>query len=440
MIKELRARYDAWVAAHPEAAREFSAAVRELLYDAGLAFDNVTARVKQWRSLRAKAVSRNPDGSFAYPDPWEDLHDLVGVRVTTYHSTEIPGILSVLGDAFEVLREIDKGLENRVAGRLGYGSHHLILRVPEDPAAEVPPGLEAYRGLMFEVQVRTVLQHAWAEFEHDVRYKSNDVDPRVNRAFALAAGLIELADQQFDQIAAILDEGESADAAQAAAGAAGPVGAAGPAGAPGGAAAAAADPGSAAAGEPSSRNHNAAGGAADQSRDDASRPGSGSPGDAVPARGRDDAPGTADIVQRPVERADDVELTAGTLPGLLTLLLPGLPPSKSEHYPWLEELLRHNGVRTVGELKELIEPALVRRVGEALRYRFTPGHVRIVDDLLLARHGEAHAEKTGRTGAHPKIRPQRLSSRLAQLREAGIVADGAEDPGAGGDAEPAQED
>lgn len=393
MIRELRQRYDAWVSDHPEAAREFAAAVRELLYDAGLAFDNVTARVKQWRSLRAKAVKRGPDGEFLYPDPWADLHDLVGVRVTTYHSTEIPGILEVLGDAFDVLRQIDKGQETRIAGRLGYGSHHLILRVPEDPAEEVPPGLEAYRGLMFEIQVRTVLQHAWAEFEHDIRYKSTTVDPRIDRAFALAAGLIELADQQFDQIAAIVDESEAAERASAKA-------------------------------------------AATIGPDGPTADGAGNPSAAASS-----AEATATIVQRPIERADDVELTAGTLPGLLTLLLPGLPPSKSEHYPWLEELLRANGVRTVADLRDLIDPALVRRVGEALKYRFTPGHVRIVDDLLLARYGLSHAKLTGETGAHPKIRPQRLAARLDQLREIGVIVDddpedgerGSEGSGAGGD-------
>lgn len=59
-----------------------------------------------------------------------------------------------------------------------------------------------------EIQLRTVLQHAWAEFEHDVRYKNQEHPdtsaPEVQRAFTLAAGLIELADEQFDKIASII--------------------------------------------------------------------------------------------------------------------------------------------------------------------------------------------------------------------------------------------
>ena len=138
-----------------------------------------------------------------YPHPWQDIHDLIGVRVTTYHSTEIPRIIEALTEVFEVRRSVDKTAQTRVSGSFGYGSHHLILRVPP---ARVAPVLQAYAGREFEVQIRTVLQHAWAEFEHDIRYKrrgnTGKLAPEVDRAFTLAAGLIELADQQFDLIAA----------------------------------------------------------------------------------------------------------------------------------------------------------------------------------------------------------------------------------------------
>ena len=53
------------------------------------------------------------------------------------------------------------------------------------------------------IQVRTVLQHAWAEFEHDIRYKGSIPDedaPDLDRRFTLAAGLLELADREFSAI------------------------------------------------------------------------------------------------------------------------------------------------------------------------------------------------------------------------------------------------
>ncbi len=54
-----------------------------------------------------------------------------------------------------------------------------------------------------QIQIRTVLQHAWAEFEHDIRYKGTvpqALAPDLNRRFTLAAGLLELADREFEVI------------------------------------------------------------------------------------------------------------------------------------------------------------------------------------------------------------------------------------------------
>ena len=202
-LQQLHQRYQEFCTRYPNAAADFLGAIEDVLSDAGLTYDHVTARVKEWRSLRSKSRKRRPDGTLMYPHPWQDIHDLIGVRVTTYHSTEIPRIIEALTEVFEVRRSVDKTAQTRVSGSFGYGSHHLILRVAP---AQVTPVLQAYAGREFEVQIRTVLQHAWAEFEHDIRYKrrgnTGKLAPEVDRAFTLAAGLIELADQQFDLIAA----------------------------------------------------------------------------------------------------------------------------------------------------------------------------------------------------------------------------------------------
>ena len=202
-LQQLHQRYQEFCTRYPNAAADFLGAIEDVLSDAGLTYDHVTARVKEWRSLRSKSRKRRPDGMLMYPHPWQDIHDLIGVRVTTYHSTEIPRIIEALTEVFEVRRSVDKTAQTRVSGSFGYGSHHLILRVPP---ARVTPVLQAYAGRELEVQIRTVLQHAWAEFEHDIRYKrrgnTGKLAPEVDRAFTLAAGLIELADQQFDLIAA----------------------------------------------------------------------------------------------------------------------------------------------------------------------------------------------------------------------------------------------
>lgn len=326
-ISALANRYHEWVRTHPEADRAFGEAIEELLSDAGVSFDRVSARIKSWPSLKAKAKKRRPDGSLVYPNPWEDIHDIVGVRVTTFHSTEIPEAIKVLRESFRVRRSVDKTKEMQVTGSFGYGSHHLVLEVTDEVE-----DLAQHRGQVFEVQVRTVLQHAWAEFEHDIRYKRGGaaLDPQVDRAFTLAAGLIELADQQFDQIAAI--------------------------------------------------------------------------------KASDHKP------------ANDVELSAETLPGVLAVLLGNrFPRSRSEHYRWLDELLSANGITTVTALKELLSEPAIEAVHKAMKYRFCPGQVRLIDDLLLLRFGAAHITRTGDTGERAHQRPSRLQGRLGQLERAGMM-------------------
>ena len=325
-------QYHRWIRSHPKAEEDFGAAVEDLLADAGVTFDRVVARVKDWSSLKKKAYKKGPDGEWIYPEPWADIHDLVGVRVTVFHSTEIPVAIGALQQSFRVERSVDKTAEMRISGGFGYGSHHLILTVDEN-SSDIEE-LSDYQGTSFEVQVRTVLQHAWAEFEHDVRYKRgiDVVDPRVDRAFTLAAGLIELADQQFDQIAAL--------------------------------------------------------------------------------QFTDRSP------------ADDVELTAETLPGVLAMLLGNrFPRSRSENYRFLMEILAADGVTTVAELDSLLDDVDIEAVRGALRYRFHPGQIRLIDDLLLRRYGQDHINRTGEIGQRPTSRPGHLARRLKLMRTARILRD-----------------
>jgi len=331
MTATLKRIYTEWTAAHPHAAEDFHSTIEDLLVDAGVAFDRVTVRVKDLRSLNAKAAKRDSDGNLIYPDPWADIHDVVGVRVTTYHSTEIPTVLSVLQDSFILEKSVDKAEETKISGGFGYGSHHLTLTVPQGMQ-----DLEDYADFTFEVQVRTVLQHAWAEFEHDIRYKrpADALDPRIDRAFTLAAGLIELADQQFDQIAAIKEV------------------------------------------------------------------------EAAETRERDQD-----------EHTRDVAITADMLPGMLATILGNrFSSSRTSTYPWLEEILEANGITTLGELRDLLKPTAIDHVERAIRYRFSPGQARIVDDLLLHRFGTQHIERTAKIGKNPRSRLAKLKNRIKMLQ------------------------
>ena len=186
-FEELRGVTDAYVAL-----------VTRLLDDAGINYLTVTGRTKSVESFAGKAARRLPGGRMAHPKPLTDITDQVGVRVVTYVLADVDAVAQLLSSQLEVHEDRDMGQETAAAGRFGYSSRHLLVGLGEDrDEPGIPPARPA------SVQIRTVLQHAWAEFEHDVRYKgsvSAEHAPDFDRRFTLAAGLLELADQQFSAI------------------------------------------------------------------------------------------------------------------------------------------------------------------------------------------------------------------------------------------------
>lgn len=171
--------------------------VRTLLDDAGIDYLSVTGRTKSVASFSAKA-SRSDGDRLLYPDPLEQITDQIGVRVITYVHSDVAAVAELLDDELTILDDRDLGEETARSGRFGYASRHLLVRA--DKGEEDHADLAGERA---SIQVRTVLQHAWAEFEHDIRYKGNvpeDAAADLDRRFTLAAGLIELADREFATI------------------------------------------------------------------------------------------------------------------------------------------------------------------------------------------------------------------------------------------------
>lgn len=183
-----------------EAGRGFVALVTEILDEAGINYLSVTGRTKSVQSFALKAA-RTLDGVPVFTDPLREITDQIGVRVITYVHSDVSAVADLLGDQVVVKEDRDMGQETASEGRFGYASRHLLIEL--DAARESDRGLAPLRGRVAQVQVRTVLQHAWAEFEHDIRYKGDvplEHARDLDRRFTLAAGLLELADQEFSTI------------------------------------------------------------------------------------------------------------------------------------------------------------------------------------------------------------------------------------------------
>lgn len=173
--------------------------VQGLLKQRGIEFLGVTGRVKTLESASNKLLKGRRSGEF------DELMDITGIRVVTYFDSQVAQISEIIREAFTVDEKHSYDRSSRLGlDRLGYRSVHFICTLGERRAAL--PEFADIGALKFEVQVRTVLQHAWAELAHDRAYKFPGVlPPALERELNLYSGMLEIADAAFDNIAARVD-------------------------------------------------------------------------------------------------------------------------------------------------------------------------------------------------------------------------------------------
>lgn len=166
---------------------ELSSELAELLSaDSSLKVHSVAWRLKSRESVARKLARPDRD----YTDLWM-ITDLVGLRVITYFEDAVDRVGEVIEARLSVDFAQSADKRRRQATEFGYRSLHYICAA----GASLPSPAR------FEIQVRTVLEHAWAEIEHDLGYKATEAVPSaLRRRFNRLAGLLELADQEFGAI------------------------------------------------------------------------------------------------------------------------------------------------------------------------------------------------------------------------------------------------
>ncbi len=173
----------------------------------------VQSRAKTAPSFAEKCVRRG------YADPLEEMWDLCGARVVVNSTRAVAPVEQVIKRSFSTSHHDDKADVLAVDG-FGYLSIHLIVQIPNTfvppfpltdderawltafQAARTPKG----HPVRAEVQVRTLLQHAWADACHDRTYKTKLRLPRdYRREVARLAAVLEEADSAMAQATRAID-------------------------------------------------------------------------------------------------------------------------------------------------------------------------------------------------------------------------------------------
>ncbi len=150
-----------------------------------------------------------------YKDPLIDMTDLCGGRVIVHTADQVRAVCEFIEEQFHIdwANSDDVGQRLR-ATEFGYRSVHYIVtfkragRLHKDIPVDVPDALlkgldpaNREQGLKAEIQVRTVLEHAWAAIAHDITYKGDfKVPEKYLREFAALAAVLESADREFGLI------------------------------------------------------------------------------------------------------------------------------------------------------------------------------------------------------------------------------------------------
>lgn len=155
------------------------------------------ARLKEDLSLVQKAFHRNKN----YSDPWNDITDKVGCRFVVLLLSDIKIVQKAIEDCADIwFFSHDRDFVKEKLDdpeKFAYQSQHYILKNIKSlnyDGVAIPPNTPC------EVQIRTLMQHAYSELTHDTIYKSDFKQlNNVVRITSRCSALIESTDELFEQ-------------------------------------------------------------------------------------------------------------------------------------------------------------------------------------------------------------------------------------------------
>jgi len=184
---------------------EYVVVIRNVLYEVfksrDMSIHSIEARAKDIDSFGNKASMPSPDDPSKpyYRNPLSDITDLAGIRVIVFLPRTLDMVDEVIQSQFEVIEKADKALTLVKQEKFGYASVHYLVRFKENRTNLLE--YRRFENLVAEIQIRTILQHAWAEIEHDIQYKAVETIPNIiRRRFMSLAGMLEIADREFQAI------------------------------------------------------------------------------------------------------------------------------------------------------------------------------------------------------------------------------------------------
>jgi ppGpp synthetase/RelA/SpoT-type nucleotidyltranferase len=158
--------------------------------------DRIAVRAKGVDRFVAKA-EKEVDGKRKYDAPLTQIQDQIGARIVTFYKTDVEKLAAEVTKYFQYIEQVQIVPESE--SEFGYEGQHFVLFIPRDIFDDEIKESESI--LFFELQIKTLFQHAWSEAEHDLGYKpSTALSREQKRQLAFTASQAWGADQIFDEL------------------------------------------------------------------------------------------------------------------------------------------------------------------------------------------------------------------------------------------------
>jgi putative GTP pyrophosphokinase len=189
-IEHVLAEFDARHEVFTALCAKTKSLIEASLQDANIRYQSVQARVKTKKKLKEKYL--DPAKKYQALD---DITDLAGLRIITYYEDDVDRVAEIIRREFTVDSEHSVDKRDTEPDRFGYSAMNFVCTHLGKRTSDVE--YKKFAGVRCEIQVTSILSHAWAEIEHEW-YDLRDAYPgEIKRRFSRLAALFDLADSEF---------------------------------------------------------------------------------------------------------------------------------------------------------------------------------------------------------------------------------------------------
>ncbi|MDI1321423.1 MAG: hypothetical protein PSV36_01665 [Algoriphagus sp.] len=180
--------YDKRKSDYQSVGEEIKFLLEKALKKSSLKYLPILERLKDRKSLERKIQGKEYQNLL-------ELTDIYGIRVVVFQNKDIDSVTEIIKENFNFDEKNSEDKRLKTPTEFGYNSVHSIVSLLLNQNRNVNSEIKV------EIQVRTVLQHAWAEFSHELGYKNpNNVPSEFLRSINRISALLEVGDTEFERL------------------------------------------------------------------------------------------------------------------------------------------------------------------------------------------------------------------------------------------------